>query len=86
MKNDMTAVRNLLIKQLQDLVDPEDDKPVDIEKAKAVANIGKVLVESAKAEVLFLKVMQEEGLPLNGTGFIKNTKQLADGHKSPSSC
>ncbi len=71
MKNDITAVRNLMIAQMEKLVNPEEGETPDIETAKAVASLGKVLVESAKAEVLYIRTMQSEGIQIKGTGFIK---------------
>jgi hypothetical protein len=71
MKNDITAVRNLMIEQMEKLVRPEEGETPDIETAKAVASLGKVLVESAKAEVLYIRTMQSEGIQIKGTGFIK---------------
>jgi hypothetical protein len=71
MKNDITAVRNLMIAQMEKLVNPEEGETPDIETAKAVASLGKVLVESAKAEVLYIRTMHSEGIQIKGTGFIK---------------
>lgn len=71
MNNQMTDLRNHLFATLEALQDP--DKPMDIERAKAVAEVGKVLVDSAKVEVLFLKVMDGDG---KSTGFIESEKAL----------
>jgi hypothetical protein len=56
---------------LEALQDPE--KPMDIERTKAIAEVGKVLVDSAKVEVMFLKAMDGEG---KSTGFIESEKAL----------
>lgn len=45
---------------------------MDVEKAKAITNIAQVIVNSAKAEVDFLKNVNQQG----NTGFIGSTKQL----------
>ncbi len=71
MNNKMTDLRNHLFATLEALQDP--DKPMDIERAKAVAEVGKVLVDSAKVEVMFLKVMDGDG---KSTGFIESEQAL----------
>jgi hypothetical protein len=50
------------------------DKPMDLDRARAVADIARVLVDSAKVEVDFLKV----------TGALKSTSFLPDGDEQPS--
>jgi len=45
---------------------------IDVEKAKAITNIAQVIVNSAKAEVDFLKNVNSQG----NTGFIGTQKQL----------
>ena len=54
MKNKMDDLRNHLFETLEALKD--DDKPMDIDRAKAVADVARVLVDSAKVEVRFLEV------------------------------
>lgn len=71
MNNKMTDLRNHLFATLEALQDQE--KPMEIERAKAIAEVGKVLVDSAKVEVMFLKVMDGEG---RSTGFIESDKPL----------
>lgn len=70
MKNDITAVRNLLIETAERLLNPEEGETLDVAKAKAIAQLGKVLVESAKAEANFLAVAEKAGHRVKGTGFI----------------
>ena len=53
MKNKVEDLRNHLFATIEGLLDP--DKPLDIERAKAVALVGSVLVESAKVEVRALE-------------------------------
>ena len=66
MKNKMQDVRNLMIQQMEQLVNPEQEvTEMDIRVAKEVANLGKALVESAKAEALAMKCYGD--LPLNKT-------------------
>lgn len=71
MKNKMTDLRNHLFATLEALQDP--DKPMEIERAKAIAEVAKVLVDSAKVEVLFINAMDGD---VETTGFIESTKEL----------
>ena len=54
MKNKIGDLRNHLFETLEALKDEE--KPMDIARALAVADVAKVIVDSAKVEVNFLKV------------------------------
>lgn len=45
---------------------------MDVEKAKAITEIAQVIVNSAKAEVDFLKNVNQQG----NTGFISDNKRL----------
>lgn len=71
MKNKMTDLRDHLFATLEALQD--ESKPMDIDRAKAIAEVGKVLVDSAKVEVMYLKVMDGDG---QSTGFIESNKSL----------
>lgn len=71
MNNKMTDLRNHLFATLEALQD--QDNPMELERAKAIAEVGKVLVDSAKVEVMYLKVMDGEG---HSTGFIESEKPL----------
>ena len=71
MNNKMTDLRNHLFATLEALQD--QDKPMDIERAKAIAEVGKVLVDSAKVEVLFIKAMDGD---VSSTGFIESEREL----------
>jgi hypothetical protein len=53
-KNTMQDLRNHLFETLEALKDEE--KPMDIERAKAVCQISQQLIESAKTEVKFMEV------------------------------
>lgn len=61
MKNKIDDLRNHLFETLEALKDKEE--PMDLARALAIADVAKVLVESAKVEVSFLKA----------TGAIKST-------------
>ena len=54
MKNKLGDLRNHLFETLEALKD--DEKPMDLDRARAVADVARVIVESAKVEVNFLKV------------------------------
>lgn len=55
MKTKSSHLREHLFATLEGLLD--DENPLDINRAKAVADVGKVIVESAKIEVEMAKVM-----------------------------
>ena len=76
-KNDMTQMRELMMGMLGDLSDPKADDNKDlIERARAMTGIGKVLVDSAKVEVAYVKQKELDVAPTN---FIEtsNPKQIA---------
>ena len=76
MKNKIEDLRNHLFATLEALQD--DAKPMPIERAKAIADVGRVIVESAKVEVAFIEAMGLE----RGTGFIP-TSDGEQGGASP---
>lgn len=71
MKNKIEDLRNHLFGAIEGLLDTED--PLDIERAKAVADLASVIVASAKVEVDFLKAIGGDGL---GSGFITEARRL----------
>ena len=64
MNNKLVDLRNHLFSALEGLADKEH--PMDIERAKAVAEVAKVIVDSAKVEVDFMREFNIE----HGTGFL----------------
>jgi hypothetical protein len=71
-KNKIDDLRNHLFETLEALKDEE--KPMDLARARAVADVARVIVDSAKIEVDFLKV----------TGALKCTDFLpAEGEEAP---
>lgn len=68
MKNKIEDLRNHLFATLEALQDK--DNPMDLDRAQTIAEVGKVIVESAKAEVAFMKVAGG-----SGSGFIPLNKQ-----------
>ena len=71
MRNKIDDLRNHLFETLEALKDK--DEPMDLDRARAVADVARVIVESAKVEVDFLKV----------TGATKSTGFLPDGEELP---
>lgn len=70
MKNKMQDLRNHLFAQLESLSDPESK--VDLERVKAMTEISKVLVDSAKVEVQFINAAGGK----HSTGFIESKPEL----------
>lgn len=52
--NDISALRSHLFNTLQALQDKNN--PMDVERAKAVCEVGQVIINSAKAEIDFARV------------------------------
>ena len=53
-KNTMSDLRNHLFSALEGLAD--SDKPLEVDRAKAIVSVSKTLIETAKVEVKFLEV------------------------------
>lgn len=70
MKTKIEDLREHLFGTLEALRD--DEKPMDIERAKAVAQVASVIVDSAKAENDFIKLTGS-----NGSGFIAEREKPA---------
>jgi hypothetical protein len=75
MKNKIEDLRDHLFATLEGLADAE--KPMALDRAEAIAKVAQVVVNAAKVEVDFLRVVDKLG-PTIGTGFItvKDTKLL----------
>lgn len=71
MKNKIVDLRNHLFETLEALKDPE--KPMELDRARAVADVARVIVDSAKVEVDFLKV----------TGQLRSTDFLPPEEEKP---
>lgn len=71
MKNKIEDLRNHLFCTLEGLLDEEN--PMDVNRAKAIADVAQVIVNSAKVEVDYLKM---NGGLSNGSGFIPQDKRL----------
>lgn len=64
MKNKIEDLRDHLFATLEALQD--DDKPMDIARAKAISTVAQTIINSAKVEVDYLRTTDAIG----GTGFI----------------
>lgn len=65
MKNKISDLRNHLFSVLEELTDPESN--YDIAKAKVVADVAQVIINSAKIENDYIKIIGGS----HGTGFIE---------------
>ena len=81
MKNRIEDLRDHLFETIELLKDNE--KPMDIERAKAIAGVAKVMIDSAKVEVDHLKVLEGLGVRVQanpdgtiGSGFISAMPRL----------
>ena len=70
-KNKIDDLRDHLFATLEALRD--DDKPMEIERARAVADVARTIIESAKVEVDMLKVTGGT----RSTGFIPEESRQA---------
>lgn len=67
MKNRIEDLRNHLFVALEKLHD--EDNPMEIDRAKAIADVAQTIINSAKVEVEFLRETGQAG-----TGFISNDR------------
>lgn len=59
--NHISSVRAHLLATLADLRNP--DNPMDVNRAKAIAEVSSVLVDTARVEVDYLKATGQENAP-----------------------
>jgi hypothetical protein len=76
-KNKIEDLRNHLFETLEALKDPE--KPMDIDRAKAIADVAKEIIQSAKVEVDYLRVSGQ----VKGSGFIPADRELPEPKARP---
>lgn len=69
-KNKIEDLRNILFETMEKLMD--DDDPMDLDRAKAVADVAQVVVNTAKVEVDFIKQTGH-----GGTAFIQGQTPAA---------
>jgi len=70
MKNKISDLRNHLFSVLEELTDP--DSTYDIAKAKVVADVAQVIINSAKIENDYIKIIGGT----HGTGFIEDRNEV----------
>jgi len=70
MKNKISDLRNHLFSVLEELTDP--DSTYDIAKAKVVADVAQVIINSAKVENDYIKIIGGS----HGTGFIEDRNEV----------
>jgi hypothetical protein len=68
MKNKIEDLRNHLFETLEALKDT--DKPMELERASAIANVARVIVDTAKVEVEFAKVTSDATGEFRGCSFL----------------
>ena len=73
-ENRISDVRDALFNQLKRLTDPNCKLEQEVMRTNAIVDVTKVIVDSAKAEIEFIKVTGTIG-----TDFIPSNKLLADG-------
>ena len=74
-KNKIEDLRNHLFATIEGLLD--EDQPMELDRAKAIAEVAQVIVNSAKIEVDFIRTTGG----IQGTGFIPVDKKLLEGEK-----
>ncbi len=81
-KNTMTDLRNHLFEVMEALKDEE--KPMDIPRAKAVVGVAQALIDSAKVEVEFLNAIDSsEATDFFDMRRIEQRRSLAGGPPEP---
>ena len=70
MKNKISDLRNHLFSVLEELTDP--DSTYDIAKAKVVADVAQVIINSASVENQYLKIVGG----CHGSGFIEDRNEV----------
>jgi len=81
MKNKISDLRDHMFAQLERLSNESmtpDELKSEIERGRAISDIGKVIVESAKTEVLHLKLKNRIDKPafIDGPEFVEPPKQI----------
>ena len=73
-KNDINDVRSILFNTLHALGDKNN--PIDLDRARTIGDIAKVLVDTARVEVDFVKHTGS-----NGSGFIPEAETATGVHR-----
>lgn len=75
MRNKIEDLRNHLFATIESILD--DEKPMDLDRAKAVADVAQVIINSAKVEVDFISKVGGKG-----TDFIPQNEKLINERSS----
>jgi hypothetical protein len=73
MKNKIDDLRNHLFATLEALQDK--DAPMDLDRAKAIADVGRAIIDSAKVEIEFAKVVNDATGEFHGSTFLPAPQQ-----------
>jgi hypothetical protein len=79
MKNSITDLRNHMFAALERLNNEElskEELEMEINRAQAIGEVGKVIVESAKTEAMYMK-MQKKQIEIKPTGFVDEEEAKA---------
>lgn len=71
MSNTIADLRKHLFETIDAL--KAKDKPMDLDRAKTIADVAQVVINSAKVEVDFMRMRGDDSA---GTGFIPEEKQI----------
>jgi hypothetical protein len=73
MKSKIDDLRNHLFETLEALKDK--DEPMDLDRARAIADVARVIVDSAKVEVEFARVASEVSGQLPASTFLPMSRE-----------
>jgi hypothetical protein len=76
MANDIEGLREHLFETMKALKDK--DSPMEIERARAIADVAQTIINTAKVEVDYMRVAGGKG-----TGFVPEEKQLPGTPEKP---
>lgn len=74
MKNRLQDARDHLFATLEGLLD--EDKPMELDRARAVADVAQVIVNSAKVEVDAMRVLSDAGVDVKPSVFLVGETRL----------
>jgi len=69
-RNKINDLRDHLFETIERLKNPDENETMTVEKAKVIADIGQVLVNSAKIEVDMIRLVDKQNGIYQTTGFI----------------
>jgi hypothetical protein len=67
-KNKIDDLRDHLFETLEALKD--DEKPMELDRAREIANVARAIVETAKVEIDFARVMNDSTGEFRGSSFL----------------